>query len=414
MLLVSVLTPDDPDGSTVDELEDLVRTAGGKVIGRMTQGSDRLHPVTYVGKGKLGELKAAAEELAVHLVVANHDLSPKQARSIEKTLEMRVLDRSEVILDIFARNARSRQSKLQVELAQLEYARPRLKRLWTHLEGQDGGIGARGGPGEKQIEIDRRILDRRIRDLRADLREIAARKDREVEARAREFDTVALVGYTNAGKSSLAGRLTGADLLIADRLFSTLDTRTRSWVLPGGHKVLLSDSVGFLRRLPHHLIASFHATLSEAAHADLLLHVVDASHPQADRHVEAVEEVLARLGLSERPAILVLNKMDRVRDPLALTHLFGARESVRVSARTGEGIEELAAAARRHFDLRRPFVRVTFPAADGRLAAALHRHGSVAGEIYEGERVQIDVYLDRDRLARLEREPGVSVEILRE
>ncbi|MGL4463758.1 MAG: GTPase HflX, partial [Planctomycetia bacterium] len=286
-VLVGVATPDHPfedPEHPLAELEGLVATAGGRVLGEVVQRRDKPDLATYVGRGKVGNIHELVEAHEADVVIFDNELDPAQVRNLEKEIKAKVVDRTELILDIFATRAQTHQARLQVELAQLEYARPRLKRMWTHLERHGGGIGTRG-PGETQLETDRRLIDKKIRDLRARLAEIQKRKAREVEARSAEL-RVSLVGYTNAGKSTLMRRLTGADVLIADKLFATLDTRTRQWLLPGWGKVLLSDTVGFIRNLPHDLVESFRATLEEAIHADLLLHVVDAASPFAAQQIE--------------------------------------------------------------------------------------------------------------------------------
>ena len=285
-----------------------------------------------------------------------------------------------MILDIFASRARTRQAKLQVELAQNEYLAPRLRRMWTHLERTEGAIGTRG-PGETQLETDRRLLRKRISDLKRELKEIEARKQREVLSRADQF-TIGLVGYTNAGKSTLLNRLTGSQELVADMLFATLDTRTRQWALSDGRRVLLSDTVGFLGRLPHHLVASFHATLEETLNADLLLHVVDASHPDAAGQIAAVDEVLAELSHTTRAGILVLNKTDVMRDPIELQLLTRDRDEriVHLSAKTGEGLDRVDSAIRQILDARSALLRILLPLADGRLAARVRMSGVVLAE----------------------------------
>jgi len=302
-------------GDPLREIQSLAGAAGAEVVGGIVQ---RLKPPsarTAFGKGKVEELHALGAATGADLVVVDFDLSPSQGRNLEKELGIRVVDRTEVILHIFARRARTRQAMLQVELAQAEYSRSRLQRMWAHLERTEGAIGTRG-PGETQLETDRRLIDRKIRDLRRKLKEIRRRRQRQVDSR-RDNITVSLVGYTNAGKSSLLARLTGADVTVADQVFATLDTRVRRWILADGREVLLSDTVGFVRDLPHHLVASFQATLEETLRADLLLHVCDASDPDRVHHQEAVRKVLVGLGASEIPLFLLLNKIDRVPPPPA-------------------------------------------------------------------------------------------------
>ncbi len=330
-------------GALLGEAQDLVRAAGAEVVGEViVQKRLRPHPATLMGRGKVEEVAHAARGAGADAVLVDNNLSPAQLRNLEKAWDLRVFDRSELILDIFARRAKTRQASLQVELAQNEYLLPRLRRMWTHLERTEGAIGTRG-PGETQLETDRRLLRKRVHDLRTQLKQIEAHRLRQVESR-RDLFQVGLVGYTNAGKSTLLNRLTGSGEFVADMPFATLDTRTRQWSLPDGRTVLLSDTVGFLQRLPHHLVASFHATLEESIHADLLLHVIDVSHPDVQGQMLAVEETLAAIAPGLAPQVLVFNKVDRVEDPISLHLLEQDRDQdvVYISAATGEGLERLA------------------------------------------------------------------------
>ncbi len=403
-------------GGELSELRGLVAAAGGTVVGEpTTQKRDRPHPATCMGKGKVEEIALEVQAHKPDAVAVDNDLSPAQGRNLEKAWDCRVIDRSELILDIFAGRARTRQAKLQVELAQNEYMAPRLRRLWTHLERMEGAIGTRG-PGETQLETDRRLLRKRISDLKKELKEIEARKLREVVSRSDQY-TIGLVGYTNAGKSTLMNRLTGAHVLVADMLFATLDTRTRQWKLSDGRSVLLSDTVGFLGRLPHHLVASFHATLEETLNADLLLHVVDASHPDADEQLRAVDEVLAGLSHVTRAGILVLNKIDGVRDPIELQFLTRDRTEriVHISARTGEGVDRLDAMIRSILDARSALLRILLPLADGKLAAQVRQYGLVLEEEVLGDQeLAFRVRMDEGILGNLERasEGRLSYEVL--
>jgi len=393
-----------PDNGTVpalDELAELARTADADILGRLWQRRDRPHPSGYLGSGKVDELKEFCAELEANVVIADDDLSPAQVRNLEAALDVRVIDRSELIIHIFAIHARTRQARLQVELAQMKYLAPRLKRMWTHLSRITGvgGIGSRG-PGEKQIEVDRRIIGKRIRDLTAELAEIDGRRERQVSSRDRAFK-VGLVGYTNAGKSTLMRRLTGADVFVADQLFATLDTRTRRWKLAEVGDVLLSDTVGFIDKLPHHLVASFHATLEEVREADLLLHVVDASDADVDKKVRVVREVLEKLGAAEVPELLVLNKVDLLPEPAEAT-ILGRRldtDSL-VSAVTGAGLEALVDAVRDHATRSHQVVNLEIPVADGRALAALSRVGRVLAQDYEGELCRVTVSLPVAKVAQ--------------
>jgi len=388
-------------GDPLAELAELARAAGAAVVGRVMQRRQAPDPATYIGKGKLEEVLHKSELFGADVIVFNNDLSPSQIREIEKVTRRKVLDRSELILDIFASRARTHEARLQVELAQLEYTAPRLRGMWTHLEriagaaggtgvGSVGGIGTRG-PGERQIEIDRRIVSRRIAGLREQIAEVDRRKLREVRAR-QEFFTVSLVGYTNAGKSTLLNALTGANAFVEDQLFATLDTLTRRWALGGGRSVLLSDTVGFIRDLPHHLVASFRATLEEAIHADLLLHVVDSASPECESQIAAVERVLDDLGVLGKPTILVLNKADIVEDDAALTVLCQRYPNHRlVSARTGRGLEELRAEVEMHMRGEQRRMTLSVPAGDGRALQFLQRFGEVLASSYEDGRAIVDV-----------------------
>ena len=408
-LLVGVLFPNDPEihEHPLDELGRLADTAGCRSVGRVEQRRRRPSASTFVGQGKAEEIAAACREHDADVVIFNVDLSPAQIRNLEKVLSTRVVDRTELILDIFALHAQSHQARLQVEMAQAQYLLPRLRRMWTHLSreggtGQAGGIGTRG-PGEKQIEIDRRLLRRRMGELKVELAQIGARRLRMARARDRYF-TISLVGYTNAGKSTLLQRLTGDETYIADQLFATLDTKTRAWSLPGGKQVFLSDTVGFIRNLPHHLVASFRATLEEVRAADLILHVVDVSHPDARLHIESVNAVLKELDTFETPRLLVLNKADRVEDPLDLRLLGNRRSpSVVVSALTGEGVDRLAEEVERHILEGQTETEFRIPAGAGKVLAFLADRGTILDRRYDDGVVSLRVRLARSDLARADR-----------
>lgn len=407
LLVCGVLFPDFPEesGGPLSEARALVAACEGQVVGEgVVQRRDRPVPATLMGKGKVDEV---AELVQLHdpaAVVVDNDLTPAQVRNLEKAWKRRVIDRSELILDIFASRARTRQARLQVELAQLEYLAPRLRRMWTHLERTEGAIGTRG-PGETQLETDRRLLRKRVTDLQRELAVIEGRKRREVASRGEGF-TIGLVGYTNAGKSTLLNRLTGSEEFAADMPFATLDTRTRRWQLSDGRVVLLSDTVGFLQRLPHHLVASFHATLEEALAADMLLHVVDASHPDAPQQMAAVEQVLGELGAAAPSRALVLNKVDRLGDPIALHLLVEGHEGevVMVSAHTGQGLERLEALVVAELDARADHVLLRVPAADGRTLALLRASAVVLAEEFDPDREEfrVEVRIDPALRGRVE------------
>ncbi len=395
-ILVGVLlpggdfNPDDP----LDEVRGLAKTAGLVVVGSLIQKRPSIDIATYLGSGKVEELKDLVEAHEADLVVFDNDLGPAQTRNLEKALGVKVIDRTEVILDIFATRARTHEAHLQVELAQLQYALPRLKRMWTHLSRYKGGIGVRG-PGEKQLEEDRRLVTHRIQDLKDKLTKVQERKEREVAARGDE-PTVSLVGYTNAGKSTLMNALTKAGVLVEDKLFATLDTRTRRWQFRGGGHVLLSDTVGFIRNLPHELVASFKATLEEARQADLLLHVVDASSPEAEKQIKAVKEVLAELGLAEHPTLLVLNKADKVPDRSYLDVLKAHHaESVTISAAQSDGLDRLEQAVREALQERSLDAQVEIAVGNGRVLAYLAQHAQVLDRAYEDDLVRLDCRLPR-------------------
>jgi len=381
----------------LDELKGLVKTAGVKVVGEIVQLRNRPHPATLLGKGKIEELKNLVDATGAELVIFDNNLSPAQGRNLEKETKRIIVDRSELILDIFATHARTYESRLQVELAQLQYTRTRLKRMWTHLERVDGAGIARG-PGEKQIETDRRLIDARIDELKSRLKEVETRRERMVRQRE-QHALVSLVGYTNAGKSTLMRALTGADVYIADQLFATLDTRTRKWAVPGWGDVLLSDTVGFVRNLPHALVASFKSTLEEARQADLLLHVVDASHPEAEQQVETVEAVLEEIGVPVRDFILVLNKIDAVTDR-GVVDVLRAKyaDSVTISARTGAGLDRLAQLVAERLGDGVVDAEVETSVGNGRLFAFLAEHAEVTERRYDDSRVTIHARIPRKLL----------------
>ena len=388
-VLVGVLLrpPVDPE-HPLDELAGLAATAGAHVVAELTQRRETPDQTTYLGKGKVAELAALAAHHDADVVIFDNDLSPAQTRNLERELKLKVLDRSEVILDIFAARARTYEARLAVELAQLEYSLPRLKRMWTHLSRLKMGIGMRG-PGEKQLEVDRRLVEKRIHDLKQELGEIHARRERQVAARHDRM-TVSLVGYTNAGKSTLLNALTGADELAADKLFATLDTRTRRWRLPGWGPVLLSDTVGFIRDLPHRLIASFKATLEETRQADLLLHVADASSPLVDAQIAAVRTVLEELGVEDKDTLLVLNKIDALPDRMDRERLLARYpHAIAISARTGTGMPLLARAASDCLGRGFRDVDVRTDPGNGRLLAWLGRHGEVLSRHFSDDSVTI-------------------------
>ena len=402
-ILVRVQLPDHPAlADPLEELRGLAKTAGADVVGELTQRREQPDSATYLGKGKSEELRDLAKQRDADLILFDNDLSPGQTRTLEKIVGAKVLDRTELILDIFASHARTYEARLAVELAQLEYSLPRLKRMWTHLSRLKMGIGMRG-PGEKQLEVDRRLVEKRIADLKGELRKVERRRAQEVSAR-RSHMTVSLVGYTNAGKSTLMNRLTQAGVLSEDKLFATLDTRTRRWQLPHWGPVLLSDTVGFIRDLPHHLIASFRATLEEARQADLLLHIADASNSMVLEQISAVFQVLTELEIEAKDTLLVLNKIDA---PEAASYVEAVRRRyphvLLVSARTGAGIDGFALAV--SDSLSRTFrdVDIEMSVGDGKLMAYLAAHGEILSRTYaDDDRVIMHCRIPERYLGRIQ------------
>ena len=396
----------------IDELARLTDTAGGEVVGTVVQRVDRPHARYYLGEGKAHELAEAVKSSEASLVVFDEELSPAQGKNLEELLGVRVVDRSELILDIFATRARSKEARMQVELAQLEYMLPRLRRMWSHLSRIRGGIGLRG-PGETQLETDRRLIGTRIADLKDKLSDVARARAVQRQGRSGHF-RAALVGYTNAGKSSLLRALSGADLFVEDRLFATLDSATRTVDLGDGYEALLTDTVGFIRKLPHHLVASFRSTLEEAREADLLLHVIDASHSDWQEHVEVVQEVLEELELDGKPQILVFNKIDR------LTHAeedalreriraFDPTPSVFVSALEPGSQEALRETLKARMRQRLQHVRLHVPARDGETLARLYREGEVLSREDHGSGIDLTVRVPEALLGKLRQREGVRI-----
>ncbi len=389
-----------PVEDSLEELARLADTAGIDVVGQTFQRFDKPNSATYIGPGKVEEVKLLIEELQADVVIFDDELSPRHQRELEGIFgeDVKVIDRTALILDIFAQHAQTREGKLQVELAQLEYRLPRLTRMWTHLArqaggragGATGGVGLRG-PGETQLETDRREIGRRISQIKEELDGVRAHRERHRSKRQQtELQVVAIVGYTNAGKSTLLNRITGADVLTADMLFATLDPTTRKVDMPGGREVLFTDTVGFIQKLPTQIVAAFRATLEEIGDADLLLHVVDATHPNAAEQIEAVEDTLAELEVDHLPMVVALNKADMIDDPEAvLDELIIETPAAFVSAKTGKGIDELlimieAAMVR----LLQP-VEVHLPYERGDLMSLFHARGQVDEERHGGDGVHI-------------------------
>ncbi len=412
-LLVGVLLPHAriDFNNPLGELAALTESAGAEVVDSMIQRRMTLHPGLAVGTGKAEEIKERAEASEADVIIFDNELSPRQIRGLEKVIERKIIDRSELILDIFAARARTHEAKLQVELAQLEYTSPRLRGMWTHLEriagagggtgvGAVGGVGTRG-PGERQIEIDRRIVRDRINALKREIGKIDERKQREQLARTDEF-TVSMVGYTNTGKTTLFNRLTESQRFAADMLFATLDTKTARWPLGDGAIVLLSDTVGFVRDLPHHLVASFRATLEETLHADLLLHVVDAASPHALLEYEAARSVIDEVGCAESPTLVLLNKIDATTD-FSNAQVIERRApgSLRISAKTGQGLDALVEAVRQAMMGSVVATTVRVPNGQGRLIAEIERRAQVLARRYVDNDVEFDLRINKSQLDQL-------------
>ena len=404
------------------ELSALARTAGAIVVDRFQQKISRIHPATYIGKGKAEMLAERVKKNCADVVIFDNDLSPAQIRELEKIIRRKVLDRSELILDIFATRAKTRQAKLQVDLAQLEYTYPRLTRMWSHLDtlagaaggtaaGAVGGIGTRG-TGEKQLEIDRRLVAKRITELKRQLAGIDKRKLREIAGRAGHYK-ICLVGYTNAGKSTLMNALTAAGVFVEDKLFATLDTRTRKWTLEGAAEVLLSDTVGFVRHLPHHLVASFKATLEEAVNADLLLHLADTSNPEAFEQIESVDKVLADIGCAQKEKLLLLNKADALGDIAVLEALQTVYpDAICISAKTGLNLDRLAAAVLAKIKGSDVTIHVSCSAGNGKVQSFLRANAAILDRQYIDSSVTIKARLGKNQLALLKRLKPRELEVI--
>ena len=414
---ILVGTPQGGDGvrdgaEHLAELTRLTDTAGGLVVGELVQRLDAPNPRYYLGKGKAGELAELVKEREADLVIFDDELTPAQGKNLETLCKVRVMDRAELILDIFATRARTYEARLQVELAQLQYLLPRLKRMWIHLSRIRGGIGLRG-PGETQLETDRRLIGTRIAELRRKLKGVVRaqatrRKRREGQFRA------ALVGYTNAGKSSLLQVLSGTEQFVEDRLFATLDAATRLVPLEGGHEALVTDTVGFIRKLPHHLVASFRSTLEEAREADVLLHVIDVSHPDRERQRKVVRSVLEDLGIRERPRIVVFNKIDLVPGDELLSlrkraAAPGSRTALFTSALKPSTLEPLRSELRDRIRARMRKVSVELPAGEGKALAVLYEEGEVLSRSQEGHTVTVVAKASPALIGRLRSRGGVRV-----
>ena len=387
-ILVAVSTSGEKETqSSLDELKELVYTAGAMSVGRLVQNRERIHSVTYLGKGKLEELKEMLLYMEADGVLCDDELSPAQLRNLERILDTKVVDRTMLILDIFAKRASTGEGKIQVELAQLKYAAVRLVGLRSSFSRLGGGIGTRG-PGEKKIELDRRLIHNRISVLKEELREVKKQRDIRRKARKDNF-VIAIVGYTNAGKSTFLNKLTGADVLAEDKLFATLDPTTRKLKLPSGNEVLLTDTVGFIRKLPHHLIEAFKSTLEEAKYADLILHMIDASNPEADTQMLIVYNTLRELGIEDKEVVSLYNKIDIMPEDTILPRDFHAEHTLKISAKTGEGLEEFKELVDKILRQQRIYLEKLIPYKDSAKLALIRKHGELELEDYREDGIYI-------------------------
>ena len=393
VILLAVSTEDTAQAEdSLDELEELVATAGAVTVDRMIQNRENIHPGTYLGKGKIEEVKERLWETGATGVVCDDELTPAQLRNLEKALDTKVMDRTMVILDIFASRANTREGKIQVELAQLKYRAARLVGLRSSLSRLGGGIGTRG-PGEKKLEMDRRLIHERIGQLKRELEDV--KRHREIQRSRRGSSGIpvaAIVGYTNAGKSTLLNRLTGAGILAEDKLFATLDPTTRNLEMPDGQKLLLTDTVGFIRKLPHHLIEAFKSTLEEAKYSDIILHVVDASNPQMDMHMHVVYDTLRQLEVKDKVMITVYNKLDRIAEPVRLKDM-SADYQVRISAKNGDGLDTLMDTLSQVLRSQRVYLEKTYGYHEAGKIQRIRRSGQLLSEEYAEDGIHVKAYV---------------------
>ncbi len=400
LLFAVSLGENDDTEKSLDELEELVKTAGAVTAGRVIQNREKIHPATYLGKGKIDEVKELLWEYDATGVVCDDELSPIQLRNLEDKLETKVIDRTMVILDIFAGRARTREGKLQVEQAQLKYRAARLVGLRNSLSRLGGGIGTRG-PGEKKLEMDRRLIHERISQLKGELKEVECH--RQVQRRQRErahTKVAAIVGYTNAGKSTLLNYLTDAGILAEDKLFATLDPTTRNVTLPGGQNILLTDTVGFIRKLPHHLIEAFKSTLEEARYCDIILHVVDCSNPQMDIQMHIVYETLKQLEVTDKIVVTVFNKMDKLEGEVILKDL-SADYQVKMSAKTGQGADELLETLENILRNDRIYLEKVYGYGDAGKIQSIRKYGELLAEEYQEDGIFVKAYVPAELYGQL-------------
>lgn len=402
VILVAVSTYDEDDTrASVDELEELVRTAGAVTVDKMIQNREKIHPGTYLGKGKIDEVRERVWELNATGVVCDDELSPAQLRNLEDALDTKVMDRTMVILDIFASRATTSEGKIQVELAQLKYRAARLVGLRSSLSRLGGGIGTRG-PGEKKLEMDRRLIHERIGQLKEELEEV--KRHRDVIRRQREKShttSAAIVGYTNAGKSTLLNRLTDAGILAEDKLFATLDPTTRSLSLESGQQILLTDTVGFIRKLPHHLIEAFKSTLEEAKYSDVILHVVDCSNPQMDMQMHVVYQTLRELEIGDKTIVTVFNKIDRKADEEYPRDLQSDYQ-VQISAKTGAGLDQLLDVLESILRSKNIYLERVFPYQEAGKIQQIRKFGELLSEEYQGDGILVKAYVPVELFAQLQ------------
>lgn len=402
VILVGVQADDNEDTEkSLDELEELAQTAGAETVGRIIQNREQIHPGTYVGKGKLDEIKSLLWETDATGIICDDELSPAQLGNLQDALDTKVMDRTLIILDIFAERASTNEGKIQVELAQLKYRQSRLVGLGKSLSRLGGGIGTRG-PGEKKLEMDRRLIKGRIAQLNRELKDVKRHREVTREQRSRNhIPVVAIVGYTNAGKSTLLNRLTGASVLEEDKLFATLDPTTRGLKLPSGQEVLLTDTVGFIRKLPHHLIEAFKSTLEEAKYADMILHVVDASNPQMDEQMYTVYETLQNLDVKDKVVITAFNKQDRLTE-VPIIRDFKADHIVNISARTGQGLDDLQSVIEQILRERKIEISRTYSYTDAGKIQLIRKYGELLEEDYREDGIFVHAFVPKELYGKIE------------
>ena len=407
VILVGVSTGEGDDTEqSLDELEELAKTAGAITVGRVIQNREQIHPGTYIGTGKIAEVQQLAYEVEATGIICDDELSPAQLKNLEEELDLKVMDRTLIILDIFASRASTSEGKIQVELAQLKYRQARLVGLGSSLSRLGGGIGTRG-PGEKKLEMDRRLIKSRIAQLNRELEEVKRHREVARSRRSRQSTAViAIVGYTNAGKSTLLNTMTGAQVLEEDKLFATLDPTTRILELPSGQEILLTDTVGFIRKLPHHLIEAFRSTLEEARYADIILHVVDASNPQMDEQMHTVYETLQNLGVKDKPVITVFNKIDRMEDIWVPRDLH-ADYYVKISARTGEGITEFLQAVEAVLREQKVEIEALYPYKEAGKIQLIRKYGELQEEEYREDGIFVRAFVPAELYGQV-RPEGVT------